>query len=109
MGTGKGVVFSEKWYNKMSNAAIKAEEKTLVKFTEDYNQNFNPFNTKIKARQDLSKLYQKPGKDEDGTPNNAFQEYINEFENLANKAQFKDKLTVTISFLTHVFFLISIV
>ena len=93
MDTGRGVAFFEKWYNKMTNSTIKAEEKTLAKFTEDYNLNFNPFNTKIKARQDLSKLVQKPGKDEDGTPNNGFQEYVNEFENLATKAQFEDKLT----------------
>ena len=93
MDARKGVAFSEKWYNKMVNPTIKAEEKTLAKFTKDYNLNFNPFDTKIKARQDLSKLIQKPGKDEDRTPNDGFQEYVNEFKNLATKAQFEDKLT----------------
>ena len=83
----------------MANSAIKVKEKTLVKFMEDYNQNFNPFDTKIKAHHDLSKLYQKLGKDEDRTPNDGFQEYINEFENLVNKAQFKDKLTAVTQFL----------
>ena len=100
MGTGKGVAFSEKWYDKMANPNIKTEDKTLTKFTEDYNQNFNPLDTKVWARRDLAKLYQKPGKDKDRTPNDGFQEYINEFENLANKAQFKDKLTAVTQFST---------
>ena len=88
MDLGKGVAFSEKWYNKMSNTSIKPEEQTHVEFTKDYDQNFNPFDTKLRARHDLSKLIQRPGKDEDGTPNDRFQEYINKFENLATKAQF---------------------
>ena len=46
----------------------------------------------------MSKLIQKPGKDEDGTPNDGFQEYVNKFENLANKAQFEDKLTAVTQF-----------
>ena len=50
------------------------------------------------ARCDLTKLVQKPGKDEDGTPNDRFQEFVNEFENLATKAQFKDKLTAITQF-----------
>ena len=98
MDTGKGVAFSEKWYDKMANTAIKAKDKTLAEFTKDYNLNFNPFDTKIKARRDLSKLIQKLGKDEDGTPNDGFQEYVNEFENLATKAQFEDKLTTVTQF-----------
>ena len=98
MDVGKGVAFSEKWYNKMANTSVKPEEKTLEEFTKDYDQNFNPFNTKLKARQDLSKLVQRPGKDEDRTPNDGFQEYINKFENLATKAQFLDKLTAITQF-----------
>ena len=50
MDSGKGVAFSEKWYDKMANTSIKAKEKTLTEFTKDYNLNFNPFDTKIKAR-----------------------------------------------------------
>ena len=92
MGTRKGVTFLEKWYDKMANSSIKAEEKTLKKFVVDYDQNFNPFDSKMKACRDISQLFQKPGKDEDGTPNNGFQKYINGFENLATKAQFEDKL-----------------
>ena len=42
----------------------------------------------------------KPRKDEDGTPNDGFQEFVNEFENLATKAQFKDKLTAVTQFST---------
>ena len=99
MDTGKGVAFSEKWYDKLTNTTLKVEEKTLEEFTKDFNKNFNPFNTKLKARRDLSKLFQRPGKDEDGTPNNRFQEYINKFENLTTKAQFEDKLTAVTQFL----------
>ena len=98
MDVRKGVAFSEKWYNKMANSSVKPKEKTLAKFTKDYNQNFNPFDTKLKARQDLSKLVQRPGKDEDGTPNDGFQDYVNKFENLATKAQFEDKLTAVTQF-----------
>ena len=87
MDTGKGVSFSEKWYNKMAKTGIKAEEKMLEKFMADYNQNFNPFNTKMKACHNISRLFQKPGKDEDRTPNDVFQDYISEFETLATKAQ----------------------
>ena len=83
MGHGKGVSFSEKWYDKMANAAVKSEEKTFEKFVMDYDQNFNPFDTKVKAHHDISRLFQKLGKDEDRTLNDGFQEYINEFENLA--------------------------
>ena len=98
MDTGKGVAFSEKWYDKMANTTIKPEEKTLIEFTKDYDQNFNPFDSKLRARHDLSKLVQRPGKDKDGTPNDGFQEYINKFENLATKAQLEDKLTAVTQF-----------
>ena len=98
MDTGKGVAFSEKWYDKMANASIKPEEKTLEEFTKDYNQNFNPFNSNLRARCDLSKLVQRLGRDKDGTPNDRFQEYINKFENLTTKARLKDKLTMVTQF-----------
>ena len=100
MGTRKGVSFSEKWYDKMASTTVKAEEKTFDKFVADYDQNFNPFDTKVKVCHNISRLLQKPGKDEDGTSNDGFQEYINEFENLATKAQFEDKLTAVTHFLT---------
>ena len=98
MDSRKGVAFSEKWYDKLKNSVIKAEDKTLAKFEEDYNENFNPLDAKVRARRDLSKLVQKPRKDEDGTPNDGFQDYINDFENLATKAQFEDKLTAVTQF-----------
>ena len=100
MGTGKGIAFSEKWYDKLKNTTLKPEDKTLAKFVEDYNENFNPLDAKVRARRDLSKLIQKPGKDEDGTPNDGFQEFVNDFENLATKAQFEDKLTAVTQFST---------
>ena len=98
MDTGKGIAFSKKWYDKLKNTAVKPEDKTLAKFVEDYNKNFNPLDAKAQARRDLSKLIQKPGKDKDGTPNDGFQDFINEFENLATKAQFEDKLTAVTQF-----------
>ena len=100
MGTGKGVAFLEKWYDKMANACIKAEEKTFEKFVVDYDQNFNPFDTKVKVHCNISKLFQKPGKDKDRTPNDGFQEYINEFKNLATKAQFENKFMAITHFFT---------
>ena len=66
----------------------------------DYDQNFNPFDTKVKVGHDISRLFQKPGKNEDRTPNDGFQEYINKFENLTTKVQFEDKLTAITHFST---------
>ena len=100
MGTEKGITFLEKWYDKLQNSMLKPEDKTLAKFVEDYNENFNPLDAKIRARRDLAKLIQKPGKDKDGTPNDGFQEFINEFENLSTKAKFEDKLTAVTQFST---------
>ena len=95
MGTGKGITFSEKWYDKLRNSVVKPEDKTLLKFIKE---NFNPLDTKVRARHDLTKLVQKPGKDEDRTSNDGFQDFVNEFENLATKAQFEDKLTAVTQF-----------
>ena len=47
MGMGKGIAFSEKWYNKLKNTALKPADKTLKKFIEDYNENFNPLDAKV--------------------------------------------------------------
>ena len=100
MDAGKGIAFSEKWYDRLQNSTLKSEDKTLAKFVEDYNENFNPLDAKVRARRDLSKLVQVPGKDEDGTPNDGFQDFVNKFENLATKAQFEDKLTAVTQFST---------
>ena len=61
MDTGKGVAFSEKWYDRMSNTSIKPEEKTLMEFTKDYDQNFNPFDTKL----ELGVTYRNSSKDQE--------------------------------------------
>ena len=100
MRTRKGIAFSKKWYDKLKNTTLKPEDKTLTKFVEDYNENFNPLDAKVRARCHLTKLVQKPGKDEDGTPNDGFQDFVNKFENLATKAQFKDKLMAVTQFST---------
>ena len=47
MDMGKGIAFSKKWYDKLKNTLLKPEDKTLAKFIEDYNKNFNPLNAKV--------------------------------------------------------------
>ena len=100
MGTRKEIPFSEIWYDKMANISIKAEDKTLTHFIDDYEKNFCPFDIREKAHRNISRLYQKPGKDKDGIPNDSFQNYIHEFQNLATKAKFEDKLTACTHFST---------
>ena len=72
MGTGKGVTFSTTWYDKMTSTNVKPEDKTLTQFMDNYEKNFCPFDIKEKAHRDISRQYQKPGKDEDSTPNDSF-------------------------------------
>ena len=56
MGTGKGVFFSETWYDKMTNPNIKVEDKTLAWFMDDYEKNFCSFDIREKAHRDISRL-----------------------------------------------------
>ena len=98
MSLGKGIPFSEIWYDKMENAAIKLADKDLTHFIDDFEKKFCPFDIREKACWDISKLYQKSRKDKDGTPNDGFHNYITAFQNLATKAKFEDKLTASIHF-----------
>ena len=82
----------------MANPNIKEDDKTLNVFINDYTKNFCPFDIREKAQRDISKLYQKLEKDEDGTPNNGFQNYINKFQNIATKAKFEDNLMACTQF-----------
>ena len=59
MSKGRGIDFSEMWYDRMSNAAIDAKEKTFDKFAENFETTFYPFNIKATAHSNLTKLAQK--------------------------------------------------
>ena len=75
MSKGRGVPFSEMWYNKMANTAIAGTEKTFDKFVENFNSTFFLFDTKATACFELTKLAQKSFKHPDGIINDRFQKY----------------------------------
>ena len=82
------------WYDKMSNAAIDAKEKTFDKFAENFEITFYPFDIKATAHSNLTKLAQKTFQEEDGTFNDSFQKFITDFQNLAAKAGISDETTL---------------
>ena len=94
MSKGRGIDFSEMWYNRMSNATIDAKEKTFDKFTENFETTFYPFDIKATAHSNLAKLTQKTFQEEDGTFNDGFQKFITDFQNLAAKAGISDEATL---------------
>ena len=98
MSKGRGINFSEMWYNRMSNATIDAKEKTFNKFAENFETTFYPFDIKATARSNLAKLAQKTFWEEDGTFNDGFQKFITNFQNLAAKAGISDKTTLIVHF-----------
>ena len=59
MSKGRGIDFSEMWYDRMSNTTIDAKEKTFNKFTENFETTFYPFNIKATTCSNLTKLAQK--------------------------------------------------
>ena len=72
MSKGRGINFSEMWYDRMSNAAIDAKEKTFDKFTENFKITFYPFDIKATTHSNLTKLAQKTFQEEDRTLNDGF-------------------------------------
>ena len=56
MSKGRGINFSEMWYNRMSNATIDTKEKTFDKFAENFKTTFYPFDIKATTRSNLAKL-----------------------------------------------------
>ena len=46
MSKGRGINFSEMWYNKILDTAINAKEKTFDKFAENFETTFYPFDIK---------------------------------------------------------------
>ena len=94
MSKGRGIDFSEMWYDRMSNTTIDAKEKTFNKFAENFETTFYPFDIKATTCSNLAKLTQKTFQEEDGTFNDGFQKFITDFQNLATKAGISDKTTL---------------
>ena len=94
MSKGRGIPFSEMWYDKMANTAVAATKKTFNKFVENFNSTFFPFNTKATARFNLTKLSQKSFKSPDGIMDDGFQKYITDFQNLSARVGITDKVTL---------------
>ena len=65
MSKGRGIDFSEMWYDRMSNATIDTKEKTFNKFAKNFETTFYPFDIKATAHSNLAKLAQKTFREED--------------------------------------------
>ena len=94
MSKGRGIDFSEMWYDRMSNTTIDTKEKTFDKFAKNFETTFYPFNIKATAHSNLTKLAQKTFREEDRTFNDGFQKFITNFQNLAAKAGISDETTL---------------
>ena len=94
MSKGRGIDFSEMWYDRMSNATIDAKEKTFDKFAENFKTTFYHFDIKATTCSNLAKLTQKTFQEKDGTFNDSFQKFITDFQNLAIKAGISDETTL---------------
>ena len=94
MSKGRGVSFSEMWYDRMADTSIANTEKTFDKFALNFESTFFPYDTKATARFELTKLAQKSFKRPDGVMDDGFQKYITDFQNLASKAGISDDVTL---------------
>jgi hypothetical protein len=94
MSKGRGVSYSEMWYDRMANPNIASSEKTFAKFQENFESTFFPFDTQATSRYERSKLVQNSFKRPDGIYNDGFQKYITDFQNLASKAQISNERTL---------------
>ena len=94
VSNGRGINFSEMWYNKILNPAINAKEKTLDKFAENFETTFYPFDIKATACTNLTKLLQKSFWEEDSIFNDELQKFITDFQNLVAKAEISDETTL---------------
>ena len=95
MSKGRGVSFSEMWYERMADTSVANSEKTFDKFTSNFESTFFPYDTKATARFELTKLAQKSFKHPDGVMDDGFQKYITDFQNLASKAGISDDVLAT--------------
>jgi hypothetical protein len=94
MGKGRGVSYSEMWYDRMADANIPPSEKTFAKFQKNFESTFFPFDTQATSRYELSKLTQNSFRRPDGINDDGFQKYITDFQNLSSKAQISDERTL---------------
>ena len=94
MSKGRGVSFSEMWYDKMVDTFVANSEKTFDKFASNFESMFFPYDTQAIARFELTKLAQKSFKHPDGVMDDGFQKYITDFQNLASKAGISDDITL---------------
>ena len=94
MSKGCRVSFSEMWYDKMADTSIANSEKTFDKFATNFESMFFPYDTKVTAHFELTKLAQKSFKCPDRVMNDGFQKYITDFQNLASKAGISDNVTL---------------
>jgi hypothetical protein len=94
MSKGRGVSYSEMWYNRMADPNIASSEKTFAKFQENFESTFFPFYTQATSRYELSKLAQSSFRRPDGIYDDGFQKYIMDFQNLSSKAQITDERTL---------------
>jgi hypothetical protein len=94
MSKGRGVSYSEMWYDRMADPNVLPSEKTFAKFQENFELMFFPFDTQATSRYELSKLTQNSFKRPDGIYDDGFQKYITDFQNLSSKAQISDERTL---------------
>jgi hypothetical protein len=94
MSKGRGVSFSDMWYDRMANTNIASSEKTFTKFQENFESTFFPFETQATSQYELSKLVQKSFKCPDGIYDDGFQKYITNIQNLTSEAQISDERTL---------------
>jgi hypothetical protein len=94
MGKGRGVSYSEMWYDRMADSNVPPSEKTFAKFQENFESTFFPFDTQATSRYELSKLAQNSFRRPDGIYDDGFQKYITDFQNLSSKAQISDERTL---------------
>ena len=94
MSKGRGVSFSEMWYDRMADTSVANAEKTFDKFASNFESTFFPYDTKATARFELTKLAQKSFKRPNGVMDDGFQKYITDFQNLASKAGISDDVTL---------------
>jgi hypothetical protein len=94
MSKGRGISFSEMWYDKMSDTNLPSSDKTFDKFASNFESTFFPFDTKATARFELTRLAQRSLRLPDGTTDDGFQKYITDFQNLSAKAGITDDVTL---------------
>ena len=94
MSKGRGVSFSEMWYDRMTDTSVANSEKTFDKFVSNFESTFFPYDTKATAHFGLTKLAQRKFKCPDSVMDDGFQKFITDLKNLASKADISDDVTL---------------